>query len=133
MEAQYKRIESGRNASMIENPAQAANANFCIHLIAISGPHRSPQVRMLFVATTETHAVYEGQGSWTRCVRWIQKLPCGSISKQDLAAAKREFGRDRYAAFPTITASLVELESIGLQRVDQEQHAPSIARTRIAD
>jgi len=117
---------------MIENSVHATNATFCIHLIALPGRRRRPQVRMLFVATTDVHAVYEGQGSWVRCMRWIQKLPFSCINKHDLATAKRELGRDRYTAFPTITASLFELESIGLQRVDREPQAPPIASPRTA-
>ena len=92
---------------------------FCIHLIAISGPQRRPKVRILFVATAGADAVYEGQGSWSKCIRWIRQLPFMDLSKPDLAAAKKEFGRNHYATLPEVRASLLDLESLGMQRVDR--------------
>jgi hypothetical protein len=74
---------------------------------------------MLFVATAGAEAVYEGQGSWSKCVRRILQLPSIEITKQELAAARREFGRDQYATLPLVTASFLDLESLGLQRVDR--------------
>src|SRR5208282_131166 len=92
---------------------------FCIHLIAISGPQRRPKVRMLFVATAGDHAVYEEQGSWSKCIRCVQRLPSVRITKLELAAAKKRFGLDRYATLPLVSASFLDLESLGLQRVDR--------------
>jgi hypothetical protein len=81
---------------------------FCIHLIAISGPQRRPMVRMLFVATAGADAVYEGRGSWSKCIRRILQLPLIDITKQDPAAARREFGRHQYATLPLVKASFLE-------------------------
>jgi hypothetical protein len=104
---------------MMKDLVRTVQTTFCVHLIAISGSQRRPKVRMLFVATGGAHAVYEGQGSWSRCIRWIQQLPSTDLTKQDLAAARKEFGRDQYASLPSVKASLVDLESLGLQRVDR--------------
>ena len=74
---------------------------------------------MLFVATAGADAVYEAQGSLTQCIRRIQQLPLIDITKQDLEAVRREFGRDKYATVPLVKASFFDLESLGLQRVDR--------------
>ncbi|AXC09778.1 hypothetical protein ACPOL_0399 [Acidisarcina polymorpha] len=74
---------------------------------------------MIFVATEGASAVYEGQGSWSKCIRWILQLPLLDISRQELVTARREFGRDRYAALPLVKASFLELEALGLQRADK--------------
>jgi hypothetical protein len=107
------------NAWMMKDPVRSIKPTFCIHLIAISGRQRRLKVRILFVATGDADAVYEGQGSWSKCVRWILQLPFVDITKHDLAAAKKGFGRDRYATLPLVRASLLDLEYIGLQRVDR--------------
>jgi hypothetical protein len=104
---------------MMKNTGQSVPTTFCIHLIAISGAKRRPKVRMLFVATAGADIVYEGQGSWSKCIRWIQQLTIVNSDKPDLAAAKKEFGRAHYATIPGVRASLLELESMGLQRVDR--------------
>ena len=104
---------------MMKDLVHPVQTTFCIHLIAISGPQRRPKVRMLFVATAGTDAVYEAQGSWSQCIRLILKLPLVGITKQDLAAARREFGRDRYATLPLVNASFPDLQTLGLQRVDR--------------
>jgi hypothetical protein len=104
---------------MMKDPIHSVKTTFCIHMIAVPGPQRRPKVRMLFVAITGAHAVYEGQGSWSKCIRWIQQLPIKDLSKPDLAAAKKEFGRNHYTTLPEVMASLLDLESVGLQRVDR--------------
>jgi hypothetical protein len=113
-----RRSDVTPHASMMKEPLHPAKDKFCIHLIAISGPQRRPNVRMLFVATGGAHAVYEGQGSWSKCIRLIQQLPLIGITKQDLAAARKDFGRDQYATLQSAEVSLGDLESLGLQRVD---------------
>jgi hypothetical protein len=115
---------------MILNPFHEAEATFCVHLIAISGVQRRPKVRMLFVATEGADAVYEGQGTWAKCVRWIKQLPSMEVAKHDLDAAKRDFGRNRYAVLRGVTASLLDLESFGLQRVDRETKDSSVLAIR---
>jgi hypothetical protein len=95
----------------------SVQTTFCIHLIAISGSQRWPKVRMLFVATAGADAVYEGQGSWSKCLRWILQLPF-DITQEDLAAARREVGRDQYATLPLVKA-LSRPRILGLQRVDR--------------
>jgi len=74
---------------------------------------------MLFVATAGADAVYEAQGTWSQCTCRILQLPLIGITKQDLAVARREFGRDQYTTLPLVKASFLELESLGLQRVDR--------------
>jgi len=95
-------------------------AAFCIHLIAVTGPQRRPKVRILFIATDGTDAVYEGLGSWAKCVRWIKQLDCLDTTQHDLDAANRDFGRNRYAVLREVTASLLDIEALGLQRADRE-------------
>jgi hypothetical protein len=104
---------------MMKELVPSVQTTFCIHLIAISGSQRRPKVRMLFVATAGADAVYEAQGSWFQCVRRILQLPRIDITKQDLAAARKEFGRDQYATLPLVKASFLDLEALGLQRVDK--------------
>jgi hypothetical protein len=114
-----RRIDISPHASMMKDLVPSVQTTFCIHLIAISGRQRRPKVRMLFVTTAGGDAVYEAQGSWSQCIRRILQLPLIDIPKQDLAAARREFGRDRYATLPLVKASFLDLESLGLQRVDK--------------
>jgi hypothetical protein len=103
---------------MMMDPVPSVQTTFCIYLIAISGSQRRPKVRMLFVATA-ADAVYEAQGSWSQCTRWIVQLSLINITKQDLAAARKEFGRDQYATLPLVKTSFLDLEALGLQRVDK--------------
>jgi hypothetical protein len=104
---------------MMKDLVPSVQTTFCVHLIAISGPQRRPKVRMLFVSTAGADAVYEAQGSWSQCIRWILKLPFVDITKKDLAATRKEFGRGLYATLPSVKASFLDLESLGLQRVDR--------------
>jgi hypothetical protein len=91
---------------------------FRIHLIGMSGHQRKREVRLLLVATTGVSAVFEGRGSWSRCTYWIKHLPGLSISKPELILVKKIMERERYATLPEARASLPDLESLGLQRVD---------------
>jgi len=104
---------------MMKDPVQSVQTTFCVHLIATSGSKRRPKVRMLFVATAGAAVVYEGQGSWSKCTRWIQQITIVNSGKPDLAAAKKEFSRGHYATLAEVRASLLELESMELQRVDK--------------
>jgi hypothetical protein len=74
---------------------------------------------MLFVATAGADEVYEVQGTWLQCTRRILQLPSIGIDQRELAAARREFGRDQYATLPLVKASFLDLEALGLQRVDK--------------
>jgi len=112
-------IHATRNASTMKDPVQSVQTTFCVHLIAISGSKRRPKVRMLFVETAGADVVYEGQGSWSKCIRWIKQLTVVNSDKPDLAAAKKEFGRGQYATLPEVRASVLDIESMGLQRVDK--------------
>lgn len=93
---------------------------FLVHLIGMSGGRRTPNVRMLWVATTGIQAVYEGLVSWSICARWLKQLPHADVSKQDLAVVKESFKRYQYATLHGVRASFYDLESLGLQRVDGE-------------
>jgi hypothetical protein len=103
----------------MKDPVASLQTTFCVHLIAIAGSQRRPRVRMLFVATAGADAVYEAQGSWSECLRRIRQAPFIGITKQDLAVARKEFGRSRYTIFPLVKASFFDIESMGLQRVDK--------------
>ncbi|MBT9330855.1 hypothetical protein [Paracidobacterium acidisoli] len=74
---------------------------------------------MLVVATEGVPAVYEGHGSWSKCVLCIRRLFRSGISGDELAAMKEIFERDRYATLAGAKASLPDLESLGYQRVDK--------------
>ena len=104
---------------MIKNSVPKVQATFSIHLIAISGAKRRPKVRMLFVEASGADVVYEGQGSWSQCMRWIQRLTIMNASKPDLVAAKKDFSRSHFATLSEVRVPFLELESMGLQRVDK--------------
>jgi hypothetical protein len=74
---------------------------------------------MLFVAAAGDGAVYEAQGSWSQCTRRVLQHPSIGITKQALAAARKGFGRDRYANLPLVEVSFLDLEALGMQRVDK--------------
>jgi hypothetical protein len=114
-----RRIDTSPHASMMKDLVHSVQTTFCIHLIATSGPQRRPKVRMLFAATAGDHAVYEAQGSWSKCIRCIQRLPSMGITKLELATAKKQVGLGQYATLPLVRASFLDLESLGLQRVDR--------------
>jgi hypothetical protein len=105
---------------MNQNPSPKAEAAFCVHLIAISGPRPRPKVRILFVAIVGADAVYEGLGTWAKCVRWLKQLHCPDRTKHDLDAAKTDFGRNRCAVLREVAASPRALEALGLHRADRE-------------
>jgi hypothetical protein len=104
---------------MMKDAVHSIKPTFCIHLIAIPGSQRRPKVRMLFVAAAGDHAVYEAQGSWSKCIRCVQLLPSVDITKLELGVAKKRLGLDRYATLPLVSASFLDLETLGLQRVDK--------------
>ncbi len=92
---------------------------FLIHLIAVSASRRKPKVRMLWVATAGVPAVYEGQGSWSKCVYWVKRLPHIHISSGEWIRIRKLFERNQYATLLEVRASLHDLESLGFQRADR--------------
>jgi hypothetical protein len=100
------------------NEPHSLKLSFCVHLIGIPGPQRRPKVRMLLVAAAGVHAVYEGQGTLSKCARWIERLRCKDTPKLDLTMTKKDFGRDQYATLELRT-SVLDIESLGFQRVDR--------------
>jgi|SRR5580698_10701231 hypothetical protein len=98
------------------DPAEQA---FQVHLIAMSGRSRTTKVRMLWVATTGTPAVYEGLVSWSKCIRWVERLRHRDISDGDWIRARRFLENYQYGNLRCVMASPEDLETLGLQRVDR--------------
>jgi hypothetical protein len=92
---------------------------FLIHLIAMPTSQGKPKVRMVWVATSGGPAVYEGQGSWSKCVYWVKRLPHIDISNSEWIRTRELFERNQYATLHEVRASLHDLESLGFQRADR--------------
>jgi hypothetical protein len=94
---------------------------FRVHLIRIPGRKSSPTLRLLLVEATSGQAVYEGFGSWSKCMRWIVQLSIIGIPRDELAAVRKRLDRNRLVTMnDQVWASLVELESLGLHRADSQ-------------
>ena len=104
---------------MADTSIDPAEQTFQIHLIKMAGPSRSPKVRMLWVTTTGASAVYEGLGTWSKCVCRVKRLRHGDISDRDWTSVKESFEKYQYATLHHVMASLGDLESLGLQRADR--------------
>lgn len=92
---------------------------FLIHLIAMSTSQRKPKVRMLWVATAGCPAVYEGQGSWSKCVYRVKQLPHIGIANSEWIQKRMLFQLNQYVVLQEVRASLYDLESLGFQRADR--------------
>ncbi len=110
--------EAAQQSSMLDRQLEFMELTFRIHLIAMSGPRRIPRVRILWVATTSIPAVYEGMGSWSKCVSWMKRLPHIEVSRNEWIQVREAFERNQYTTLHGVRASLHDLESLGLQRVD---------------
>jgi hypothetical protein len=85
----------------------------------MSASQRKPKVRMLWVAINGVPAVYEGQGSWLKCVYWMKRLSHIDTSSREWMRTRQLFVRNQYVTFREVRASLHDLESFGFQRADQ--------------
>jgi hypothetical protein len=104
---------------MTDASIDPAEQTFQVHLIRMTGPSRSPKVRMLWVTTTGSPAVYKGLGTWSKCVYRVKRLRHGDISDSDWKSARNSFEKYQYATLRHVMASLGDLESLGFQRADR--------------
>lgn len=74
---------------------------------------------MLWVAPSETPAVYEGFGTWNKCIKWINKLSDIETATHDWINTYKLLERDQYVMIPCVYASVHQLEMLGFERVDQ--------------
>ena len=91
---------------------------FRIHFIRVDGTEKRLTVRILLVEIPGAQVVYEGFGSWSKCIRWIERIPGVSIPKGDWAAARKLLDRKQLATIQEVSASLRDLDSLRLSRVD---------------
>ncbi len=92
---------------------------FRVHLIRVHGRPRTPSLRVILVETTSAQAVYEGFGSWSKCMRWIGELSSIGIRGDELALVRKLLDQERLVTMKDeVRASLDTLELLGLHRVD---------------
>jgi hypothetical protein len=92
---------------------------FRVYLIRMHGSENAPTLRLILVEAANTHAVYEGFGSWPECVRWISRLSNMDVFRDDLAAVRRLLDQKRLVTIKSeVRASVDAIESLGLHRVD---------------
>lgn len=100
------------------NSRLATELRFRVHLIRMHGRDRRFAVRILLVETSNAKAVYEGLGSWTKCVRWIRCLSTIRISGEELTLVRKRLDQKCLATIQEVRASPSEIESLGLHRAD---------------
>jgi len=100
---------------------------FRIHFIRVDGTEKRLTVRILLVVIPGAQVVYEGFGSWSKCIRWIERIPGVSIPKGDWAAARKLLDRKQLATIQEVSASLRDLE------LQENQYLRSSRRNGLAD
>ncbi len=76
-------------------------------------------LRFILIETTRAQAVYEGLGSWSKCMRWIIQLSEVGYHRDKLNSIETLLNKQQSAATAGhICVSLTELEALGFQRVD---------------
>jgi hypothetical protein len=95
--------------------------SFRVYLICIHGPESNPLVRVLLVETTGSQVIFDGFGTWPQCERWIERLSANRKPEGELAAARKRLDRKRLATINEVKASLRDIESLGLYRVDSSE------------
>jgi hypothetical protein len=97
----------------------AATLPFRVHLIRVHGSKNNPTLRVLLVEVTSAQTVYEGFGSWSKCMRWINQLSNFGILRDELVAVRKLLGQERLVTMKDeVRASLDELGALGLHRAD---------------
>lgn len=96
-----------------------AKLRFRLHLIRMHGSDRRLAVRVLLVETSSAESVYEGLGSWTKCMGWITRLSTIRVSREELAVVRKRLDQKRLATIEEVVASPREIESLGLRRADR--------------
>jgi hypothetical protein len=92
--------------------------SFRIHFIRVYGTEKRRTVRVLLVEIPGAQVVYEGYGSWSKCTRWIKRIPSVSIPKSEWEVVRKLLDRKQLATIQEVSASLRDLDSLGLSRVD---------------
>lgn len=97
------------------------------HLIWMSeNLNGDPTVRILFVATGNVRAVYEGSGAWSFYSRWIRDLIKSRDRRKRRACPRagssaKLLMRTRLMTIPSLRVPVRQLESYGFARVDGDE------------
>jgi len=86
--------------------------------IGLYGTERQREtVRVLLVEIRDAEIVYEGHGSGSKCSRWIKRIPSVNIPNSEWRVVGKLLDRTRLATIQAVSASLRDLDSLGLSRV----------------
>lgn len=110
----------------MDKDAPANRRSFRVHFIRVHGPEKNSIVRILLVEMPMPASIYEGFGSWTKCRRWLKKLSHASISVEEWSVVRKRLDRKRLATIQEMTASLHDIDSMGLSRVDTLLGSPNL-------
>jgi hypothetical protein len=78
-------------------------------------------VRVMLTRTTSAQVVYAGFRSWARCQRWIKRLSSNLMREDELAMVRKRLRRKRLATTNEVRASVQDIESLGLYRIDNSE------------
>jgi hypothetical protein len=92
--------------------------SFRVHFIRVHGTEKRRTVRVLLVEIPGARVVYEGYGSWSKCTRWIKQIPSICVPKSEWEIVRKLLDRKQLATIQEVSASLHDLDSLGLSRVD---------------
>jgi hypothetical protein len=96
----------------------AVRLSFRVYVMRLHGPEHELTARILIVETLHGRPIYEGSGSWFQCEHWMAELSGWLIRRDELIDIRKRVEQDRMATITQIRASLYEMESLGLLRVD---------------
>jgi hypothetical protein len=114
----------------MSNVLPAVKLTFSVYFICIHGPESHPMVRLLLVEAGSAQVIYDGLGTWSQCRRWIEQLSSDIMSEDQVAIIRKCLRRKRLAAIKEVTASLLDIESLGLCRVDNSESKSEFLRWR---
>jgi hypothetical protein len=105
----------------MSNVLPTVKLTFRVYFICIHGPESRPMVRVLLVEAGSAQVIYDGLGSWPQCRRWIEQLSGDMMPEHEVAIIQKRLRRKRLTAIKEVRASLLDIESLGLCRVDSSE------------
>ena len=89
-----------------------------MHFIRVIGAEKGLTVKILLVERKTAQPIYEGLGTWSQCKRWVAQISGYAIMGGPLIAVRKRLETNQLATIHEMRATLNDIESAGLCRVD---------------